>query len=145
MGKGIKRLILMVIAVLAMLLLVSQTAHASSDRQYKTCRQARRAISKKFSKYGKVKFIQTKNLTNRMLLRRKGSGEIIVEVCKGKVMNRNGDGKVFNTGKEHGYYMNYSGLKGIRKGSRVTTYCVYEWGNNYTDAVGWRYDVVTKY
>ncbi len=48
MGKGIKRLILMVIAVLAMLLLVSQTAHASSDRQYKTCRQARRAISKKF-------------------------------------------------------------------------------------------------
>lgn len=86
-----------------------------------------------------VKFISTRKLTNHMILNRKQLTVIYVEIDNGTVLNRKKDGM-----DELGYYISYKRLKGVRKGSRVVSYFVYNPNNNYIDGIDGRCDYVVR-
>ena len=130
---------------IAVLPVVSQAKYDSHAEQFLSKADAKRFIRKKFKKYGKVKFISFNKLTDKELCNRAGKKKIIVDIMHGVCLNKKGDGRVLNTRKGYGNYISYRRLKHCRKGSRVTTYCVYEPWNNYVDGIWYRYDVVTKY
>ena len=135
----------MAFAIIAVTPGIYHAKYDSHAEQLKTKEDAKRIICKKFKKFGEVKFIQFNKLTDKELCHRAGKNKIIVDITRGVCLNKNGDGKVLNTRKGYGNYISYRGLKHCRKGSMVTTYCVYEPWNNYADGIWYRYDVVTKY
>lgn len=124
---------------------IYQAKYDSHAGQFLSKADAERFIRKKFKKYGKVKFVRFDKLTDKELCHRAGKKKIIVDITYGICLNKKGDGRVLNTQKGYGNYISYRGLKRCRKGSRVTTYCVYEPWNNYVDGIWYRFDVVTRY
>ena len=86
---------------------------------------------------GFVKVVQSDKLTARCLEHRKDK-YIVVEVIKGKCLDRKGNGRTSD-----GYYISYKRVKGHKRGVKYTTYCVYA-NNNYIDDVLFRFDVRRK-
>lgn len=69
------------------------------------------------------------------------NGKLIIEQCVGIVTNKEtGDGKIL--GLEENDYICYSRVKGIRDGSIVLTYFIYNPETNYIDDIIYRYDCV---
>lgn len=89
------------------------------------------------SKKLKVKVVKSEKLTAKQLETRKNK-YILVAVIKGKCISSNGDGIATD-----GYYINYSGIKGCKRGAKFTTYCVYG-NNNYIDDIVIRADIKRK-
>jgi len=106
----------------------------------KSCERAERIIRRRYQKNGrKVKFYESADLSSRRLRTRKNRNIVIVEKVTGTVVNpRTGRGKA------DGWYINYKSVKGIRKGSKVTSYFVYNPKTNYLDDIIARFDVVIK-
>ena len=78
------------------------------------------------------------------LTHRKGN-YLVIEISDGTVINaKTGAGKLDTTDKTYNY-ISYKGIKGIRNGSRVRTYAVYNPNNNYEDDIATRFDKVIKY
>lgn len=144
MKKSIK--VFVVLAFFAFLV-GSMAAGVHADGQYKSCKAVEKIIQMKYHKFGKLKTLPTHKLTDDVLLNRKGTGKIIVERCKGTVLNWDFDGKIDKTvkGREFYNYISYRRVKNIRPGSKIVTYYVYNWNNNYCDDILERYDVVVKY
>lgn len=103
-----------------------------------TCRKAEKLIRKRYGKKWKVRFYNSTNLSTRKLKTRKGKGVVIVEKIRGTVTDNRSNG---NT---NGCYISYKSVKGVRKGSQVVTYLVYNPRTNYIDDIIRRYDVVIK-
>lgn len=76
----------------------------------------------------RVKYIKSKKLTYRMIRQRAGKNTIYVEVCKS-----------ISKGGRHGlqdrkyYIIAYN--KNVKKGKKVTSYCIWSHCNNYCDDV----------
>ena len=88
----------------------------------------------------RVKIVSTEQLTRRMLWTRKKSRTIYIEVIQGKVTTRRLDGIDSN-----GKYISYRSLRGkVRRGSRITTYYVYNPNTRWLDDRDERYDVITR-
>ena len=86
----------------------------------------------------KVRIIPTEQLTRQMLWTRTRTRTIYIEVIHGKVTSRRLDGRDSN-----GHYISYRCLRGkVRRGSRVTTYCVYNPATRWIDDIDERYDVI---
>lgn len=103
------------------------------------CCKVEKTISKRYGK-NNVKFYKSKNLTSKTLKKGKGKGKYIVEIINGTVDNpKTGDGH------SRKWYICYKRVKGIRKGTKVRSYLIYNPKTNATDDVIARYDVVTKY
>lgn len=84
-------------------------------------------------------------LTSEVLENRCGS--LIIERCIGIVTDADfGDGRLLNF-DDGGYYISYSDVNGIRDGSIVLSYMVYNPNNNYIDDIMERYDylISTEY
>lgn len=87
-----------------------------------------------------VRIIPSSQLTRRMLWNRRKARTIYIEVIQGKVINRRLDGRDTN-----GKYISYRSLRGkVRRGSRITTYCVYNPATRWIDDIDERYDVITR-
>ena len=79
-----------------------------------------------------------------ILTHRKGN-YLVIEISDGTVVNaKTGAGKLDTTDKTYNY-ISYKGVKGVRNGSRVRTYAVYNPNNNYEDDIATRFDKVIKY
>jgi len=88
----------------------------------------------------KVRIIPTEQLTRRMLWTRTRTRTIYIEVIQGKVINRRLDGRDSN-----GKYISYRSLRGkVRRGSRITTYYVYNPNTRWLDDIDERYDAITR-
>lgn len=88
----------------------------------------------------KVRIIPTEQLTRRMLWTRTRTRTIYIEVIHGKVTTRRLDGIDSN-----GKYISYRCLRGkVRRGSRITTYYVYNPNTRWLDDRDERYDVITS-
>lgn len=80
-------------------------------------------------------------LTGEMLEHRNGS--VVVERCIGIVENKvTGDGRLLNYPDPDYYYISYSSVDGVRDGTIVLSYMVYNPDNNYIDDIMERYDFV---
>jgi len=97
-----------------------------------------------------VVYLTTSDFDNNMqqsyytLTHRKGN-YLVIEISDGTVINaKTGAGKLDTTDKTYNY-ISYKGVKGIRNGSRVRTYAVYNPNNNYEDDIATRFDKVIKY
>lgn len=104
--------------------------------------KGKRITQFKFKKKPKVKFISTDKLTTKKLTNRKDK-TLYIEVMSGTVLNKNGDGRV-DTKDPYYDYISYKGIKGIKKGDRIRTFCVYNPHNNYEDDIVERYDEFIK-
>lgn len=109
--------------------------------KYKTTFRKNRKVfySVKTKKKPVVKFVSTRKLTAEMLEHRKGKAIIYVEIDNGTVLNRKKDGI-----DEMGYYVSYRRVRGIRRGSKVLSYFVYDPNNNYIDGIEGRCDYVIR-
>lgn len=88
----------------------------------------------------RVKIVPTEQLTRCMLWTRRKTRTIYIEIIQGRVTTRRLDGRDTN-----GKYISYRCLRGkVRRGSRVTTYCVYNPNTRWLDDIDERYDVITR-
>lgn len=86
-----------------------------------------------------VRFVKEKNLTAKMLMRRKGK-IIYIEILSGRVTNRKLDGKTINGG-----YISYRKLgRKVKKGDRVITFCVYNPNTYWIDDIADRFDIPVR-
>ena len=76
-----------------------------------------------------VKVVKSDRLTAGTLTSRRNNC-IVVEVIKGKCLNKRGDGKT-----TRGDYISYGRVKGHKKGAKYTTYAVYGNNNSIDDVV----------
>lgn len=84
------------------------------------------------------------DLTLEMLENR--NGKVIIERCYGVVIDAgNGAGKVLNPCDEDFDYISYSRCEGIREGTLMMTYLVYDPDTNYFDDIMERYDCVVSH
>ena len=104
--------------------------------------KGKKITSFKFKKKPKVKFINTDKLTTKKLVNRKDK-TLYIEVMSGTALNKKGDGRV-DTKDPYYNYISYNGIKGIKKGSRIRTFCIYNPYNNYEDDIVERYDEFIK-
>ena len=133
-----KRIITTIIAVITIsaTVLVFAGFAPSADRQAKTTNN--------------VVYLTTADFDTNMtksydtLTHRKGN-YMVIEISDGTVINsKTGAGKLDTTDKTYNY-ISYKGVKGIRNGSRIKTYAVYNPNNNYEDDIATRFDKVIKY
>lgn len=105
---------------------------------------ARKRIMKYVNKYvrvGKaknytVRFIKAEKLSWDMIESRKENKVIYIEITTGYVMNKNFDGISSN-----GFYISYRGIDdGLRKGTKMKTYCIYNPANDWIDDIVYRTD-----
>lgn len=122
-----------VILVLMVLVLVLCSCNANAS-----------TLSKLQKKYPKARVYTTKQIDKKpsILTKRKGKYTLI-EVTQGVCINKRKDGRIINTIRKKYNYISYRGVKGIRKGSRITTYFVYD-DSNEVDTIIKRVDVVKK-
>lgn len=72
-------------------------------------------------------------------------GKIIIEECIGTVTNKEtGAGKLLNYTDPDYYYISYSNVDGIRDGSVVLTYFIYNPDSNYIDDILYRFDYIIE-
>lgn len=141
--------ILSIMEVLAAVVFLSMScgvmeASAMNKSAKQKCETVEDTICKRYSNHYnlKVKIYNAENLTNKKLRSRKNSGKVIVEKVTGIVANaRTGAG---NVEKVKNWYICYKHVKGIRNGSRVVSYFVYDPKTNRMDDIIDRYDVVVK-
>ena len=138
----VARKIMIVVTMFIMILSVGTipAEAAAKSPSVKQCETVEKRIKKA---YKHVKIVKhTKNNDDRfwyVVEHRKGKKYYIVEKITGTVTNSKKDGKDAN-----GYYISYKRVKGVKSGSKVTSYFVYSRGNNYCDDIIARYDVVIK-
>lgn len=134
--KGIFKFALLIALLSTALCFQSNAMSRTAKQEIKSVKNE--IVEKYTRKNRKVKFYKTKNLTLKRLWNRK-STEIIVERSTGTVINpKTGDGKAA------GYYINYKYVPGIRKGSKIVSFFVYNPKTRYTDDIIERYDIVVK-
>lgn len=93
---------------------------------------------------GEVVIYDSDDLTLEMLESR--NGKVIIERCYGVVIDaENGDGKVLNPYDEDFDYISYSRCEGVREGTLMMTYLVYDPDTNYFDDIMERYDCVVSH
>jgi hypothetical protein len=139
-----KKIILMPLLIIALAIpstrtyaSTTTTTNTAKENTIKKCSKAEKKIRKK---YRKVKIVSTGKKFDRLLTSRKNKKYYLVEKETGIVTNaKKGDGLT-----SHGYYISYKRVKGIKKGSRIVSYFVYQKGNNHIDDIIDRYDVVIK-
>lgn len=91
-----------------------------------------------------VAIYDSNDLTLDMLENR--NGRVIIERCYGVVIDaENGAGKVLNPYDEDYDYISYSRCEGIREGTLMMTYLVYDPDTNYFDDIMERYDCVVSH
>lgn len=74
------------------------------------------------------------------------NGKVIVERCYSVVTDaHNGIGKVLNVSDKNFNYISYSRCEGIREGTLMLTYLVYNPDTNYCDDIVERYDCVVSH
>ena len=92
---------------------------------------------------GDVIIYDSNDLTLDMLENR--NGQVIIERCYGVVIDdENGAGKVLNPYDEDYDYISYSRCEGVREGTLMMTYLVYNPDTNYFDDIMERYDCVVS-
>lgn len=90
---------------------------------------------------GIVEVYDCSELTAEILENR--DGKIIIEECIGIVTNKQtGAGKLLNYTNPDYYYISYSSVDGIRDGSVVLTYFIYNPDSNYIDDILYRFDYI---
>lgn len=114
--------------------------HLKSGK-YKTSfrKNGRIFYSVKTRKKPKVRFVSTEKLTADMLEHRKSKTIIYVERDFGVVLNKSGDGQ-----DRLGYYISYKRVRGIKFGTLVRSYFVYDPNNNYIDGIEGRCDYIVR-
>lgn len=112
--------------------------HAMSKQTKEKCKQTEEVIYNRYGK-GKVRFYKSKNLTRKILVRRKDKGLYIVEKLTGIV-----DEPKTGAGHAGKYYVSYKGVNGIRKGTKIRSYFVYNPKTSAVDDIIARYDVIIK-
>lgn len=143
-----KRVIAIALLVLVAISASTVMSCGASEFTYKTSKCTKGYVTRfyngnkcvgkvKTSKRLKVKVIESEKLTAKQLEHRKNK-YILVEVVKGKCLNKKGDGRTSD-----GYYISYKYVKGHKRGDKYRTYCVYA-NNNYIDDVAFRLDVKRK-
>ena len=102
-----------------------------------------RSCSKIINKYfGKmVRICEPDEISKEMLLNRKGK-YIVIEVCIGKVLNKQKDGKILNT-SHNSNYICYQRVKKAKVGDKIMTVFVYA-DNKYIDDYAIRIDKIIK-
>ena len=93
---------------------------------------------------GDVIIYDSNDLTLDMLENR--NGQVIIERCYGVVIDaENGACKVLNPYDEDYDYISYSRCEGVRGGTLMMTYLVYDPDTNYFDDIMERYDCVVSH
>lgn len=90
-------------------------------------------------KFVKSEVIHTGKNARKMLETRKQKAIIYVENDLGVVLNKNGDGQ-----DRAGFYVCYRRVRGIRFGTLVRSYFVYDPNNNYIDGIEGRCDYIVR-
>ena len=86
-----------------------------------------------FNKFGKCRVYDSSELTNEILEKRGGKGEVIIERCIGYVVDGDsGDGVVVNTGYRGDYITYRNTSVSYKTGTVFLTFFVYA-DNNYID------------
>lgn len=86
-----------------------------------------------------ILIIDSADLTGEMLENR--NVKIIIEKVIGEVLDEEGNGKILNN---NNYYINYKHIKGIKPGSIVLSYMIYDPDTNYIDDIKDRYDYILQ-
>ena len=102
-----------------------------------------RSCSKIINKYfgEMVRICEPDEISEEMLLNRKGK-YIVIEVCIGKVLNKQKDGKILNTSHSSDYIC-YQRVKKAKVDDKIMTVYVYA-DNRYTDDRVIRLDKIIK-
>lgn len=96
-------------------------------------------------RYGEeVVIYNSEELSTEMIESRDGS-EVIVERCYGVVVNNDGDGLVLHPYDEDYGYISYRRCDGVRTGTLMLTYLVYNPETTYLDDIIERYDCVVSH
>lgn len=129
------------IAIATVILVITIFMVCKADTNTKSIPKSQICVEKQIKqKYGKrVKFYDTKDIDEYIIVTRKDKKRVVVERVTGTVINKKKDGRDTN-----GYYISYKGLSGIRKGSKIVSYLVYNPATYYIDDVIERIDVVVK-
>ena len=128
-------IIAIIITMIASMLCNKITVEAKTAS---SCKRAENLICRKYGKKWKVRVYESENLSTRKLKTRKGKGVVIVEKIRGTVTDNLSNGNV------NGCYISYKSVRGVRKGSQVVTYLVYNPRTNALDDIIRRYDVVIR-
>ncbi len=86
-----------------------------------------------------ILIIDSADLTGEMLENR--NGKIIIEKVIGEVLDEEGNGKILNN---NDYYISYKNTKGVKPGSIVLSYMIYDPDTNYIDDIKDRYDYILE-
>ena len=129
------------LAIATVILAITIFMTCKADTHAKAIPKSQVRVEKQIKKkYGKrVRFYDTKNIDEYIIVTRKDKKRIVVERVTGTVINKKKDGRDTN-----GYYISYKGLSGVRKGSKIITYLVYNPATYYIDDVVERIDIVVK-
>lgn len=88
-----------------------------------------------------VEVVDSGRLTHEMIENR--DEKLLIEKCIGVVENSDtGDGRILNTPEGVGNYISYRRVDGVKDGSVVLTYFIYDPHNNYVDGIVDRFDYV---
>lgn len=87
-----------------------------------------------------IEIIDSSELTYDTLVNR--DGNIIIEEIIGVCVNADGDGKVLNCNDESYDYISYRSVPGVREGTVVLTYCIYNPDSIAEDDIIMRYDYI---
>ena len=72
------------------------------------------------------------------------NGKLIIERCVGIVTNaETGDGMILNSDPDS-YYISYSRVDGVKNGTVVVSYMVYNTTDNFIDGIEERFDYVVS-
>ena len=155
MKRGIWAVILIVIALLCMMDF-AEASEKETKPTYKIVKMKSGKYKTTFRKNGKVfysvktsrkptvKFVKseaihTEKNARKMLENRKGKATIYVENDLGVVLNKNGDGQ-----DRAGFYVCYRRVPGVRFGTLVRSYFIYDPNNNYIDGIEGRCDYIVR-
>ena len=150
MKRGLWGIVLIVIAILCCMDF-AEAAEKETKPTYKIVRLESGKYKTTFRKNGKVfyctktskkpkvVFVNTEDLTPDMIEHRKGKAIIYVESDLGVVLNKNGDGQ-----DRSGFYVCYKRVRGIRFGTMIKSYFVYDPNNNYIDGIEGRCDYIIR-
>lgn len=129
------------LAIATVILAITIFMACKADTHVKAISKSQVRVEKQIKKkYGRrVRFYDTKDIDEYIIVSRKDKKRIVVERVTGTVINKKKDGRDTN-----GYYISYKGLSGVRKGSKIVSYLVYNPATYYIDDVIERIDVIVK-
>lgn len=127
------------IAIMILMFAIFTTCKADAEQKSLPENQARveKQIKQKYGK--KVKFYDTGDIDEYIIVTRQDKKQVVVERVTGIVVDDEKNGE-----DENGHYISYQGLAGIHKGSKVVSYLVYNPNTYWLDDIIERFDVVVQ-